>query len=259
MSIVTINFITLNRYVIVHRDFDQIRWDLSLFDNRLFLNETNNSIIFFSVLKHVHEDNVPPDYGQSMFVSSAVRFLPSSFFPDNEKPFPPNLDTIYESFTFEEGREGKPAVTNIGEYYPGAMEYEVAGFVWWQGHKDQNPAHASRYEQNLVHLIKTLRNDFDAPDAKFVLATIAFGGEALSGNGLKVAEAQLAVSGDRGKYPEFVGNVQAIDARPYWRDKSDSPSGAGYHYNHNAETYMEVGDDLGWAMAELMATAQESP
>ena len=153
----------------------------------------------------------------------------------------------------------KKILANIGDYYPGAKEYEVAGFVWWQGHKDQNPAHASRYEQNLVHFIKTLRKDFDAPDAKFVLATIAFGGDELSGDGLKVAEAQLAVSGDHGKYPEFVGNVKTIDARPYWRDKSVSPSGAGYHYNHNAETYMEVGDDLGWAMAELMATAQESP
>jgi len=28
--------------------------------------------------------------------------------------------------------------------------YEVAGFVWWQGHKDQNAGHASRYEFNLV-------------------------------------------------------------------------------------------------------------
>ena len=35
--------------------------------------------------------------------------------------------------------------------------YELAGFVWWQGHKDGNSAHASRYEQNLVHLIRTLR------------------------------------------------------------------------------------------------------
>jgi hypothetical protein len=27
---------------------------------------------------------------------------------------------------------------------------------------------------------------------------------------------------------------------------------AGYHYNHHAETYMEVGDALGRAMAELL-------
>ena len=128
--------------------------------------------------------------------------------------------------------------------------YQIAGFVFWQGHKDQNPAHASRYEQNLVHLIKTLREDFDAPDAKFVLATIAFGGE-LTGQALEICNAQLGVDGDSGRYPEFKGNVNAIDARPFWREKEISPSGQGYHYNHNAETYMEVGEALGWAMADL--------
>ena len=146
----------------------------------------------------------------------------------------------------------KKVLENMGEYYPGAKSYEVAGFVWWQGHKDQNPAHASRYEQNLVHLIKTLRKEFKAPKAPFVLATIAFGGWDLKGPGLTVANAQLAVSGEKGKYPEFAGNVKTVEARDFWRDKSISPSGAGYHYNHNAETYMEVGNLLGWAMTDLL-------
>ena len=146
----------------------------------------------------------------------------------------------------------KKVLEDIGKYYPGAKSCEVAGFVWWQGHKDQNAAHASRYEQNLVHLIKTLRKDLNAPNAKFVMATIAFGGDRLSGHGLTVAKAQLAVSGETGKYPEFKGNVKTIDARPYWREKDVSPSGAGYHYNHNAETHMEVGNLLGWAMADLL-------
>jgi hypothetical protein len=35
-------------------------------------------------------------------------------------------------------------------------------------------------------------------------------------------------------------------------DKSVSPSGAGYHYNHNAETFMEVGNALGWSMADML-------
>jgi len=146
----------------------------------------------------------------------------------------------------------KRILADIDEYYPGAKRYEVAGFVWWQGHKDQNPAHASRYEQNLVHLIKTLREDFEAPKAKFVLATIAFGGWELKGPGQTVAEAQLAVSGETGKYPEFKGNVKAVEARGFWRDKDVSPSGAGHHYNHNAETYMDVGSALGWALADLL-------
>jgi Carbohydrate esterase, sialic acid-specific acetylesterase len=153
----------------------------------------------------------------------------------------------------------KKILKDLDRYYPGykGQGYEVAGFVWWQGHKDQNAAHASRYEQNLVHLIKTLRKDFNAPRAKFVLATIAFDGKDLKGHGLTIARAQLAVSGETGKYPEFKGNVRTIDARPFWRDKSVSPSGAGYHYNHNAETYMEVGDALGRAMAGLLEKKKE--
>lgn len=147
----------------------------------------------------------------------------------------------------------KVVLKQLKKYYPDyqGQGYEVAGFVFWQGHKDQNAAHASRYEQNLVRFIKSLRKDFDAPKAKFVLATIAFGGEDLDGHGLAIANAQLAVSGEKGKYSEFKGNVKAIDARPFWREASESPKNQGYHYNHNAETYMEVGIALGRAMAEL--------
>lgn len=130
--------------------------------------------------------------------------------------------------------------------------YEIAGFVWWQGHKDGNPAHASRYEQNLVHLIKTLRKEFDAPEAPFVLGTIGFGGWELQGPHLTVANAQLAVSGEKGKYPEFKGNVLTVETRGFWRTVEQSPRNQGYHYNRNAETYMLVGDALGRGMVKLL-------
>lgn len=147
----------------------------------------------------------------------------------------------------------KAVLNNLEKYYPGysGQGYKVAGFVFWQGHKDQNAAHASRYEQNLVQFIKSLRKDFDAPDAKFVLATIAFGGHTISGHGLTIVNAQLAVSGETGKYKEFLGNVKTIDARPFWRDSSVSPKNQGHHYNHNAETYFEVGKALGHAIVTL--------
>ena len=143
------------------------------------------------------------------------------------------------------------ALNNFDELFPQFKDqgYEIAGFVWWQGHKDQNPVHASRYEQNLVNLIKAWRKEFNAPDAKFAIATIAFGGWDLSGPGKTIAEAQLAVGS--GKYPEFNGNVKTIEARPFWRDIGESPKSQGYHYNHNGETYFLVGDALGRAMVEM--------
>lgn len=130
--------------------------------------------------------------------------------------------------------------------------FEVAGFVWWQGHKDGNPAHASRYEQNLVHLIKHLREEFHVPKAPFVIGTIGFGGWAMKGPHLTVANAQLNVSGETGKYPEFANNVLTVETRQYWKDASVSPRNQDFHYNGNAETYLMVGDALGRGMVKLL-------
>jgi len=144
----------------------------------------------------------------------------------------------------------KQVLVDLNKFYPGQTQYEVAGFFFWHGEKDcGNPAHASRYEQNLVHFIKQLRKDFDAPNAKFVLATLGEATKGSGGNGGKVLEAQLAVDGKSGKYPEFKGNVAAVYTNPL------SKGGSGNsHYNGNAETYMDVGEAMGKAMAELLET-----
>jgi alpha-galactosidase len=169
------------------------------------------------------------------------------------KPVPWYAGRQYDADT----AHAKAVLKNLEKYYPGykGQGYEVAGFVWWQGHKDQSAALASRYEQNLVQLIKSLRKDFDAPSAKFVLAT-GCGNPGTEGFGKQIAEAQLAVDGDNGKYPEFRGNVKAVDTRNLWREAAVSPANQGYHYNHNAETYYETGDALGRAMVGLLQVAK---
>jgi alpha-galactosidase len=151
----------------------------------------------------------------------------------------------------------KAVLNRLEDYLPGyrGQGYEIIGFVWWQGHKDQNAALASRYEQNLVHLIQQLRTDFQSPKAKFVLAT-GCGNPGREGFGLQIAEAQLAVDGESGKYKSFQGNVRSVDVRDLWRTPEVSPANQGHHYNHNAETYYEVGDRLGRAMLELLQAEQ---
>ena len=147
----------------------------------------------------------------------------------------------------------KAALANLAKIYPDykGQGYEIAGFVWWQGNKDQNAVHAAHYEQNLARLIPSLRKDYAAPNAKFVLAT-GCGFTGREGFGLQIAEAQLAI-GDAKKHPEFAGQVKAVDTRDLWREADISPKNQGYHYNRNAETYLETGLRLGWAMAELLA------
>ncbi|MEZ6055260.1 MAG: sialate O-acetylesterase [Planctomycetaceae bacterium] len=129
-----------------------------------------------------------------------------------------------------------------------ANGYEVAGFFFWQGDKDRYDAgHASRYEQNLVHLIKQLRVEFGAPNAKFVCATLGQTEKGAEGNEGLILNAQLAVDGTTGKYPEFKGNVATVYTNPLSKGGASNS-----HYNGNAETYMNVGEAMGRAMAELL-------
>jgi len=152
---------------------------------------------------------------------------------------------------------------NFAAEYPdyATQGFEIAGYLWWQGHKDQSEPHASNYEQNMVNFINDIRDYYEGrypstiPNAPFVLATVAFDGgwENTSPDYLTIAAGQLAVS-DPVKHPEFQGNVKTVEARGYWRDSSVSPTGVGYHYNHNAETYLLTGDALGRAMIELQGS-----
>jgi hypothetical protein len=145
----------------------------------------------------------------------------------------------------------KKVLAELDKHYPGATKYEVAGFFFWQGERDCGSAVlSSRYEQNLVRFIKQLRKDFDAPNAKFVLATLGEATKGIGGNEGNVLEAQLAVDGNNGKYPEFKGNVATVYSNPM----AQGGSGNG-HYGGKAEVYMDVGEAMGRAMVELIGTS----
>ena len=144
----------------------------------------------------------------------------------------------------------RSVLDELETYYPGADAYEIAGFFWWQGDRDsRSEALASRYEQNLVALIKRLRKDFDAPDAKFVCATLGQSQKGDDGNGGQILEAMFAVDGTtkNTKYPEFEGNVATVYSHPLSKGGS-----SGGHYGGNAETYMNVGEAMGQAMVRLI-------
>ena len=141
----------------------------------------------------------------------------------------------------------KQVLENLDKYVPGATDYEVVGFFWWQGDKDmRNSTHSKHYEDNLARLLRALRNDFNAPNAKFVSATL--GQTTLSTGGgqglLRDAKFNLA---DPQKHPDFAGHVAAVFTHPL--SKGGSSSG---HYNNHAQTYMNVGEAMGWAMVQLL-------
>ncbi len=140
---------------------------------------------------------------------------------------------------------------NINKIVPNyrGRGYEIAGFVWFQGHKDKNVSRAV-YEKHLVNLIEDLRKEFKTPKMPVVVASVGFNGMNMDPGHFMTWEAQMAV-GDPRQHPEFAGTVASIDTRGFWRARGESPTNTGYHYNHNAETYVLTGDALGRAMVRL--------
>lgn len=142
----------------------------------------------------------------------------------------------------------KEVLGKLDEYYPGATKFEIAGFFWWQGDKDRyNAGHASMYERNLPKLVASLRKEFDAPNAKFVCATLGqTDRDEASGNEKLIIEAQFSIS-DPDKHPELRGAVATVYTHPLSMGSSSNA-----HYGGNAKTYMNVGLAMGEAMVQLL-------
>jgi len=163
-------------------------------------------------------------------------------------------DNEYDSFEYRAMIKGvHDTLNNIDKVVPGykGQGYEIAGFGWFQGHKDSGSTKED-YEKCLVDLINDLRKEFKAPKMKAVVATVGFHGYRLmSGPWKGVWEAQMAV-GDPKQHPDFAGSVASVDTRDFWREVGESPRSQDYHYHRNPETYMLVGEAMGRAMVRLL-------
>lgn len=126
---------------------------------------------------------------------------------------------------------------------------KLTGFGWHQGWNDRvNQQFNDEYEHNLAHFIRDIRRDLKAPGLPFVVAETGMGGsDETHPRALSLMKAQAAVP----QYDEFKNNTAFVGTRAFWRTKEQSPSGQGYHWNTNAETYYLIGDAMAAAMLKL--------
>jgi alpha-galactosidase len=146
----------------------------------------------------------------------------------------------------------KAALARVKELVPGSDgRYVLAGFGWHQGWNDRiSDKFNAEYESNMVAFIQDMRKDLGAPALPFVIAETGMNGptethpRALS---LMKAQANAAAR------PEFKGNVAFVSTKAFWRPQEQSPTGQGYHWNTNAETYYLIGEAMGEAMKKLLS------
>jgi alpha-galactosidase len=165
---------------------------------------------------------------------------------------PPSSGGAVGYYYNEVVKDVKYVLQNLATEFPGyhGQGIELVGFGWHQGWNDRvTPAYVTQYEQNMANFIKDIRKDLNAPNLPFVIGATGQGGT-LTGDALKLLEAQMAMA-NATKYPEFAGNVAAVDTRSFYRTKDVSPVDQDYHWNGNGESYYLIGDSMGNAINTL--------
>lgn len=147
----------------------------------------------------------------------------------------------------------REALANLKADFPGydGRGYELAGFVWYHGWNDGcDPQNAvPQYEQNLVHLIQDVRQEFQAPRLPVVVGEMTGPWLEAPGTWDTLRKAQAAACARS----EFKGNVLFVETHDFVRRAEDSPNpGHGHHEFGNAETYFLVGEALGQGMKTLL-------
>ena len=243
-----------------------VRNDVSYTDPRLFptrasspLSATSNNgksigpeLGFGAVMGTFHDEQI-----LLIKTSMGNRSLGFDFRPPSSARTQPTNQ--WESLEYKLMVEGvRNTLDQIDKIVPGyaGQGYEIAGFGWFQGHKDKDST-KEEYEKHLVNLVNDLRKEFKTPKMPAVVATVGFNGYRIEDGPWKgVWEAQMAV-GDPKQHPEFAGTVASVDTRDFWREVEESPTAEDYHYNRNAETYLLVGEAMGRAMVGLQGGKAE--
>ena len=111
--------------------------------------------------------------------------------------------------------------------YKSTQGYELAGFVWFQGWNDmvtrdvypylkkgEQGNRFDSYSENLAHLIRDIRKDLNVPQLPVCIGVMGVGGM----NNKKQSDFRQAMIAPSA-YPEFKGNVIAVETAAFWDNK----------------------------------------
>jgi len=153
-------------------------------------------------------------------------------------------------------------------------ELQLTGFVWFQGWNDMiNGEFSAAYTENMVHFIKDVRKDLDAPNLPFVIGQLGVGGpyegDDPATDKKEVFKANQAAAADR---PEFKGNVAVVRTDQYWdpvaaeaykvwRQDVEAWRHHGndfaYHYLGSPKIIYEIGEAFGKQMLQILGKSVE--
>lgn len=147
---------------------------------------------------------------------------------------------------------------NLTTYFPEIDDFELAGFVWFQGFNDYvNYKSVLEYEVNLANLIRDVRKDLGTPELPFIIGELGMHGEGERYVNNERAQMMRAAQRDVTEYDEFAGNTVFVRTAPFIVDDNETYWEA-YHYYGRADYCYEIGRALGEGMLELVPKTRSS-
>lgn len=143
--------------------------------------------------------------------------------------------------------------SNLATEFPelGTSSFEIMGFGWFQGWNDAgSDAFLNEYESNLHHLITDVRTAFGNPELPVVIASAGQGGYEDHWGWMQDVQDIIAVAQENVACDDVLygGSVGFVNTKPFYMPVLESPDDAGFHYNNNARTFLNVGKSMGEEM-----------
>ncbi len=183
---------------------------------------------------------------------------PSAGDPGDGKPFGESYRNMMAEY--------KAVAEGYKDMFPElrGADFEVAGFVWFQGFNDKFGDSPGHYEENMKLFIADVRRDLEKPDLPFVIACLGTNGsKPPSGTSKTVMDAQLAmdsIDGVKSFRTDELVDKAAEELFPTYQKNPDEWQKTGsdrpYHYYGSGIWYGRIGKSAGAAMLELLGGAK---
>jgi alpha-galactosidase len=214
--------------------------------------------------KSLYRDFRPPSAGLppadvlDKMLTEVRKKKPDATMDEVKKPFGASYRAM-----IEEVHNTLGSLKTLFPEYKG-QDYELAGFVWFQGWNDMiNADYTKEYTANLAHLIRDVRKDLKAPKLPVVVGQVGVDGENPSANIRTFKAAQAAIM----DMAEFKGNVALVKTDTFWDKEAEAVFKKGwrehldewnkvgsdypYHYLGSVKTMFRIGRAFGEAVLEL--------
>jgi oligosaccharide repeat unit polymerase len=150
VALYSLLLLTHNRYAIYMQKYEDVTYDMNEFDYDVIFDQARGSLMDFAVYQYIDKNIDKIDYGETMVGYIFIKMVPSFFFKNETKPYPPPQFPIIDD-AINGTRDNGEAVTSLGGsfiafYYPGI--YIMAFLLGYIIAKLQN-----RFEYNYLSMI----------------------------------------------------------------------------------------------------------